>query len=243
MRNTLFGIGRALRETGQAIDRVGMEMQGNLAFKEQLSRHRRIMPLEGLAPSVSVDCFVAPNASVIGDVTLGEKVCVWYGAVLRGDRAAISVGEGTCIGDRAVVHGAHQGPKGKQDVQIGNHVSVGEGAILHGCKVEEGSVIGAGAIIYDGSVIEKNAMISPGSVVTAGKTVPSGQVWSGVPAAYERNLSEEEIQAFKLQTTRAQELGMKHKEEHDKTEAQRQKDRDQDEFFKPEHNFYKETPF
>lgn len=105
MKAVAAGIGRALRETGQAIDRVGSSLMGQYAFKEELSRHRRIMPLgNDLRPEVGKDSFVAPNASVIGDVKLGERVIIWYGAVLRGDRSGISIGADSSLGDRVVVH-------------------------------------------------------------------------------------------------------------------------------------------
>ncbi len=256
MKAVTVAVGRALRETGQALDRAGSMLQGNYAFKESLSRHRRIMPLDELRPAVSEDAFVAPNASVIGelpsgesfffspslttvlvagDVSLGHRVVVWYGAVLRGDRSAIRVGEGSSIGDRVVAHGTVT-----QSVSIGQRVTVGQGAVLHGCTVADDVVIGPNALVF--GAVEKQAQVAPGALVL--ETVKSGQLWGGQPARFVRDLTTEEIASFSALASTNGELAKKHKEEHDRSEAQRQHRRDYDDFNTGARtNVYHEHPF
>jgi len=222
LRKLVYHIGNGIRETGQAIDRVGASIQGEYAFKERLSRHRRIMPLYDKKPFVGEGAFVAPNASVIGEVEIGEKTSVWYGVVLRGDVNSIKIGQETSIGDRVVVHVSRNNPRGPAPTIVGNRVIVGHGSILHACTLEDESLVGMGSVVFDGSVLEKHAILEPGSVLTAGKRVPSRQVWAGNPAKFVREATEEEVAAIGISADRFQDLANKHISEHAKTEAQRE---------------------
>lgn len=128
-------------------------------------------------PSMAADVFVAPSASVIGDVILNDGVSVWYGAVVRSDVNPVTIGGYTNIQERAVVHAATSTPTGfKANCSIGSWVSVGQGAVLRACTVEDYCVIGAGSVLLEGSLVEKHAIVEPGSVLPAGGRVPSGEV-------------------------------------------------------------------
>ena len=121
--------------------------------------------------------FVAPTATVIGDVALGEETGIWFGAVLRGDRDRIEIGAGSNVQDNAVVHTSRGFP-----ARIGKEVSVGHGAILHGCTVRDRVLVGMGAIVMNGAVVGEDSIIAAGAVVTEGTVVPPGSVVMGVPA-------------------------------------------------------------
>jgi carbonic anhydrase/acetyltransferase-like protein (isoleucine patch superfamily) len=121
--------------------------------------------------------FVAPTATITGDVTLGEETGIWFGAVLRGDRDRIEIGAGSNIQDNAVVHTSKGFP-----ARIGREVSVGHGAILHGCTIGDRVLVGMGAIVMNGAVVGEDTIIAAGAVVTEGTAIPPGSVVMGVPA-------------------------------------------------------------
>ncbi|GMY28379.1 gamma carbonic anhydrase 1, mitochondrial [Fagus crenata] len=190
----IYTVGFWIRETGQAIDRLGSRLQGNYYFQEQLSRHRTLMNIFDKAPAVDKDAFVAPSASVIGDVQVGRGSSIWYGCVLRGDVNSISVGSGTNIQDNSLVHVAKSNLSGKVlPTIIGDNVTVGHSAVLHGCTVEDEAFVGMGATLLDGVVVEKNAMVAAGALVRQNTRIPAGEVWAGNPAKFLRKLTDEEV--------------------------------------------------
>lgn len=128
--------------------------------------------------------YIAPGAVVVGDVTLGEDVNIWYGAVLRGDSGKITVGEGTNIQDNCVVH---------EKTDIGAYCTVGHGAILHGCTIGDGCLIGMGAIVLNGAALGEGCLVGAGAVVTGKTNAPAGSVLLGSPAKIVKTLSAEEI--------------------------------------------------
>ena len=128
--------------------------------------------------------YIAPNATVVGDVKLADNVNIWYGAVLRGDNGTISVGEGTNIQDNAVVHDA---------TTIGKFCTVGHSAIIHGCTVGDSCLVGMGAIILSGAVIGDHCMVGAGALVTSKMNAPAGSLILGSPAKVIRPLTEEEL--------------------------------------------------
>ena len=177
----------------QALDRVGLALQGEQGFKETLNRHRAVAQIYEKKPTLPNEGFVAPSATVVGDVTLGERSSVWYGAVLRGDVNAIKVGAYTNIQDGAVIHVAKHNVSGKaRPTLIGDRVTVGHGAILHACTVEDGAFVGMGATVMDGAVVQRGAMVAAGALVTPGVTVPTGQIFAGNPAKMLRAMTAEE---------------------------------------------------
>jgi len=151
-----------------------------------------IISYQGKSPIIAPGSFVAPNAIIIGDVTLADETSVWFGVVLRGDINSITIGEFTNIQDNSVVHVGHDVP-----TIIGNHVTVGHGAIIHGCTIGSGCLIGMGAIILDQAVIGEGSLIAAGSVVKQGRIVPANSLVAGSPGMVKRQISVEERQFFK----------------------------------------------
>jgi len=137
-----------------------------------------IKEVNGKYPQIPEDCFVAENATIIGDVTFGEQCSVWYNAVLRGDVHYIKIGNKVNIQDGAVIHCTYL----KHPTTIGSNVSIGHNAIVHGCTVHDNVLIGMGAIIMDNCVIQSNCIIAAGAVVTQNTVVESGTIYAGVPA-------------------------------------------------------------
>jgi carbonic anhydrase/acetyltransferase-like protein (isoleucine patch superfamily) len=139
-------------------------------------------------PEIAPDVFLAPGVHIIGRVKIGEGSSIWFNSVARGDVNQITIGRNTNIQDNATVH-----VDDKYPTVIGDHVLVGHKAILHGCTVEDGSMIGMGAILLDGSHVEKNAMVGAGSLVRQGDRIPAGMLAIGTPAKVVRELKTKEI--------------------------------------------------
>jgi len=153
------------------------------------------MPIYGLnqvCPIVSSGVFIAPNASVIGDVVIGESSSIWFGVVVRGDVFPIRIGARTNIQDNSVVHVTG----GKTSTTIGDDVTVGHGAIVHGCKVGNRCLVGMGSIVLDGAVIEDESFIAAGALVPPGMHVPSRSMVMGRPGKVVRALRPEELEAI-----------------------------------------------
>ena len=137
----------------------------------------------------SEDYWIAPNATVIGDVTLSEDVSIWFGSTLRGDNEPIFVGEGSNIQEGSIIH-TDPGFK----CTIGNNVTVGHMAMLHGCEIGDGSLIGINSVILNGAKIGKNCIIGAKALITENAVIPDGSMVMGIPAKVKRELSEEEQQ-------------------------------------------------
>ena len=127
--------------------------------------------------------YIAPNATVVGDVVLGENVSIWYGAVLRGDSGTITIGEGSNVQDNCIIH---------EQTTLGRWCTVGHGAILHGCALGEECLIGMGAIVLDGAVLGDGCLVGAGALVTGKTNAPAGSLLLGRPAKIVRPLTEEE---------------------------------------------------
>ena len=145
--------------------------------------------LNGCTPQYGEDCFFAENAVLVGDVVMGNECSIWYNAVLRGDVHYIRMGDRVNIQDGAVVHCTYK----KYPVNIGNNVSVGHNAVVHGCTIHDNVLIGMGAIVMDDCVVESNTIIAAGAVVTQGKRVESGTIYAGIPAKKVKDISTELI--------------------------------------------------
>ena len=148
-----------------------------------------ILPVKGVSPEFGKNCFIAPNATIVGDVIVGDDCSIWFNAVVRGDVNSIRIGNKVNIQDGAVLHCTYE----KTKVFLGNNVSVGHNAIVHGCKVHDNVLIGMGAIIMDNCEIGSNTIIAAGAVLTEGTVVPSGCVFAGVPAKKIKDISQELI--------------------------------------------------
>lgn len=181
----------AARRIGASLDKLGATMEV-AKYTERLVPSSRIVSVDGVAPALpGANNFIAPSASVIGNVTIGEHSSVWYGATVRGDVNTVKIGSKTSVGDRAVVHVAKI--QGDHPTHIGDNVTIGAGAIVHACTIDDLVVIGESAQVMDGAKVSSNSIIAPASIVTPGTTVPSGELWSGSPAKKERALTSDEI--------------------------------------------------
>ena len=139
-------------------------------------------------PNIHEKTFIAPGAVVLGDVTVGEDVGIWYNATVRGDRNFVTIGGGSNIQDNAVVHVDEDFP-----VTIGRNVTIGHGAIIHGCTIEDNSLVGMGAIIMNGAHIGRNCIVAAGALVTQGTQVPDNSLILGNPAKVKREITGEEL--------------------------------------------------
>ncbi|KAF2312104.1 hypothetical protein GH714_028061 [Hevea brasiliensis] len=178
----IYTVGFWIRETGQALDRLGCRLQGNYYFQEQ-------------PPVVDKDAFVAPSASIIGDVQVGRGSSIWYGCVLR----------------------AKSNLNGKVlPTIIGDNVTVGHSAVLHGCTVEDEAFVGMGATLLDGVVVEKHGMVAAGALVRQNTRIPAREVWGGNPAKFLRKLTDEEIAFISQSATNYSNLAQVHAAENAK---------------------------
>jgi carbonic anhydrase/acetyltransferase-like protein (isoleucine patch superfamily) len=150
-----------------------------------------LWPYHGIRPTVHETAFIAPGTHVIGDVHIGEGSSLWFNCVARGDVNEIRIGARTNIQDGSIVHVTG----GRFGTFIGNDVLVGHQCLIHGCRLEDESFVGMGAIVMDGCVIERGAMLGAGSLLSPGKVLKSGQLWVGRPARYVRDLTAEEVEA------------------------------------------------
>lgn len=147
-----------------------------------------ILPYNDIMPAVDDAAFVAVNACVIGDVSIGAGSSIWYGCVVRGDVNVIRIGRGSNIQDGTVIHVATRG----KGTHIGDNVTVGHMALLHDCRIGDGAYVGMQACVMDGAEVEPRGFVAAGALVTPGKVVPTGQLWAGRPAKYLRDLNDED---------------------------------------------------
>ena len=155
-----------------------------------------IRPFNQISPKLGERVFIDPACTVIGDVIIGDDSSIWPGTVIRGDVNFIRIGVRSNIQDGTIIHVSHDGPLGKPvgfATHIGDDVTIGHGAIIHACTIEDGCLIGMGAIVLDGAVVKKNGFVGAGAVIPPSKTVGSGELWLGSPAKCVRQLSEKEI--------------------------------------------------
>lgn len=148
-----------------------------------------IKTIKDKAPQIPNDCFIAENASIIGDVSMGSQCSVWFNAVIRGDVHYIKMGNKVNVQDGAVIHATYK----KSPTTIGNNVSIGHNAIVHGCTIHDNVLIGMGSIVMDDCVVESNSIIAAGAVVTKNTVVKSGSIYAGVPAKKVKDISAELI--------------------------------------------------
>lgn len=148
-----------------------------------------ILPVNDKMPLLGQSCFVAPNATIVGDVEIGNECSIWFNAVIRGDVNYIKMGNKVNVQDGAVIHCTYQ----KNPTNIGNNVSIGHNAIVHGCTVHDNVLIGMGAIVMDRSVVNSNSIIAAGAVVLEGTIVEAGSIYAGVPAKKVKDISPEKI--------------------------------------------------
>lgn len=148
-----------------------------------------IKPVNGIYPQIPNDCFIAENATIVGEVTMGNQCSVWFNAVIRGDVHYIKMGNKVNVQDGAVIHATYQ----KSPTNIGNNVSIGHNAIVHGCTIHDNVLIGMGSIVMDDCVVESNCIIAAGAVVTQNTKVVAGSIYAGIPAKKVKDVSSEMI--------------------------------------------------
>ena len=146
-----------------------------------------IKPVNGKTPLIPEDCFIAENATIVGEVIMGNHCSVWFNAVIRGDVHFIKMGNKVNIQDGAIIHATYQ----KSPTTIGNNVSIGHNAIVHGCTIEDNVLIGMGSIVMDDCVVESNSIIAAGAVLTKNTRVEAGSIYAGIPAKKVKDISEE----------------------------------------------------
>jgi carbonic anhydrase/acetyltransferase-like protein (isoleucine patch superfamily) len=146
-----------------------------------------ILPVQGIKPIFGEDCFIAENATIVGQVTMGDQCSVWFTAVVRGDVNTITIGNKVNIQDGAIIHATYQ----KAATVIGNNVSIGHRAMVHGCTIHDNVLIGMGAIVMDHCVVESNCIIAAGALLPEGTHVKAGSVYAGIPAKKIKDLTPE----------------------------------------------------
>jgi carbonic anhydrase/acetyltransferase-like protein (isoleucine patch superfamily) len=149
-----------------------------------------ILPVKGKTPAWGQECFIAENATIVGDVVMGDKCSVWFNAVIRGDVNYIKIGNNSNIQDGAVIHCTYNGAA----TNIGNYVSIGHNALVHGCILKDHSLVGMGAIVMDNCVVEEYVIIGAGSVVLENTVCESGFLYAGTPAKKIKPLTEQQRQ-------------------------------------------------
>ena len=148
-----------------------------------------ILPVKGVLPSMGDNCFIAPNATIVGDVIMGNDCSVWFNTVIRGDVNSIRMGDKVNVQDGAVIHCTYQ----KTKAIIGNNVSIGHNAIVHGCVIADNVLVGMGAIVMDNVQVGSNCIIAAGAVVLENTIIEPGCIYAGVPAKKIKNISQELI--------------------------------------------------
>lgn len=160
-----------------------------------------IRDLKEKKTKINEDAFIAPSADVLGDVTIGKGSSMWYGSVARGDMSYITIGKCTNIQDNATVH-----VDTNQPCEIGDYVTVGHNAVVHGCKIGNNCLIGMGSIVLNGAVVGDNCIIGAGALITEGAIIPPNSLVMGAPGKVRREVSEEEIKNVKHNAVRYEEL-------------------------------------
>lgn len=164
-----------------------------------------ILNFENIKPTIHKEAFIAHSADIIGRVKIEKNANIWFGVVIRGDVNEINILEGSNIQDNSVIHVDEN-----HSANIGKNVTVGHGAIIHGCTIEENCLIGMGSIILNGAKIGNNTIVAAGSLVSQNKEIPSGVLCMGSPAKVVRELTEEEIESIRISTKKYIEASKKY---------------------------------
>jgi carbonic anhydrase/acetyltransferase-like protein (isoleucine patch superfamily) len=146
-----------------------------------------VLPVRGIEPVFGENCYLADNATVVGEVKMGKNCSVWFNAVVRGDVHSITIGDNTNIQDGAVIHCTYK----KAKVVIGNNVSIAHNAVVHGCTIEDNVLVGMGAIVMDNAVVKSGSIIAAGAIVLANTVVEPGCIYAGIPAKKVKKVGKE----------------------------------------------------
>jgi len=151
-----------------------------------------LMEVKGKSPEFGENCWLAPNATVVGDVVMGKNCTVWFNAVIRGDVNTIRIGDDSNIQDGVVIHGTYQ----KSGTHIGNNVSIAHNAVVHGCTIHDNVLVGMGAIIMDGAVVNSGSVIAAGAVVLANTVIEANSIFAGMPAKKVKDVGPEMVEVI-----------------------------------------------
>jgi carbonic anhydrase/acetyltransferase-like protein (isoleucine patch superfamily) len=166
--------------------------------KQQKQYMAIIKSVRGFTPAIGEDCFLADNATIIGDVVIGEGCSIWFGTVLRGDVNSIRIGNGTNIQDGTVIHTLYQ----RSTTVIGDNVSVGHNVTIHGAEIKDNALIGMGSVVLDHAVVGEGAIVAAGSVVLSKTVIPPNTIWAGVPAKYVKDVDPEQAKEINQRIAR-----------------------------------------
>ena len=147
-----------------------------------------IRPVRGFTPKIGKDCFIAENATIVGEVTMGDECSIWYNTVLRGDVNTITIGNRVNIQDGSVLHTLYE----KSVIEIGNDVSIGHNVTIHGAKICDGALVGMGAVVLDHVVVGEGAIVAAGAVVLSKTVIGPGELWGGTPAKFIKKVDPEQ---------------------------------------------------
>eukprot|EP00993_Chasmostoma_nieuportense_P002845 NODE_3608_length_936_cov_23.805933_g3456_i0.p1 GENE.NODE_3608_length_936_cov_23.805933_g3456_i0~~NODE_3608_length_936_cov_23.805933_g3456_i0.p1 ORF type:complete len:261 (-),score=56.12 NODE_3608_length_936_cov_23.805933_g3456_i0:115-897(-) len=200
-------VGQSIREVGQAFQRTGSFLRGRYAHLDDLQRTRRVNPFLNIMPQIKGNKFLAPSASVIGDVLMGEGCTVWYNALVRADRGKVLVGNNCHIMDRALIR---TGILSVRDVRLGDNVVIESGATVLPCKVGNNVWVGANAVLLEGCQVGDGTVIAPGTVVTEFQELLPNMMYSGIAATESRPLTEEERKEVAERRHAVSGLGVQH---------------------------------
>ncbi|MDE5844864.1 MAG: gamma carbonic anhydrase family protein [Muribaculaceae bacterium] len=153
-----------------------------------------IIPVRGFTPVIGKDCFFAENATIVGDVVMGDNCSVWFNAVLRGDVNSIKIGNHVNIQDGSVLHTLYQ----KSTIEIGDHVSIGHNVTIHGSKIHDYALIGMGAVVMDDAVVGEGALVAAGSVVLSKTVIGPNELWGGAPAKFIKMVEPEKAREMNI---------------------------------------------
>eukprot|EP00353_Schmidingerella_taraikaensis_P009408 CAMPEP_0185578210 /NCGR_PEP_ID=MMETSP0434-20130131/12307_1 /TAXON_ID=626734 ORGANISM="Favella taraikaensis, Strain Fe Narragansett Bay" /NCGR_SAMPLE_ID=MMETSP0434 /ASSEMBLY_ACC=CAM_ASM_000379 /LENGTH=258 /DNA_ID=CAMNT_0028195965 /DNA_START=14 /DNA_END=790 /DNA_ORIENTATION=+ len=188
-----YNLGRVQKEAGLQLDRMGSQFTQDIAYLQESSRHRQRMPLYDTIPQVA-DAWVAPNATLVGEVIVSKWATIWYNVTIRAELNAVRIGNFTSVGDGTSIYSSHSLPHGlASSVNIGKNVTIGASCSIHSCIIDDDCVIGSGSVIGAGARVERGAVILPNTVVPVGRLIPAGQVWGGNPCTFVRELSQKEL--------------------------------------------------
>ncbi len=153
-----------------------------------------IIPVRGFTPQIGRDCFLAENATIIGDTVIGDECSIWFNTVIRGDVNSIKIGNGVNIQDGSVLHTLYQ----KSTIEIGDHVSIGHNVTIHGAKIRDYALIGMGAVVMDDAVVGEGALVAAGSVVLSRTVIGPNELWGGAPAKFIKMVEPEKAKAMNV---------------------------------------------
>ena len=157
-----------------------------------------IKPVRGFTPVIGKDCYLADNATIVGDVTIGDECSIWFGAILRGDVNTITVGNRVNIQDGSVLHTLYQ----KSTIEIGDDVSIGHNVVIHGAKIRDFALIGMGAIVMDDAEVGEGALVAAGSVVLGMTKIGPNEMWAGAPAKFVKMVEPEKAKEMNQKIAR-----------------------------------------